>query len=413
MHKTKTKIVIVGAGFAGLRCALGLVRRLDVQSAEITLVDKRAYHMFTPNLYEVATAEEEFVSEQGLHESIAVPIQKVLENSNIHFYQGELLEVNQDQRRIKVGNKFLEYDYLVLTLGSESAFFGIPGAEEFSLPFKSFSDALRLRNAVEFLVNSHRHDLRKQNLRVLIAGGGYTGVELAGELAGLLDIVAWKNNYARDQIEILIVEAAHALVPGLDPRLSRDALVRLSDLKVRVQFGSTITKVEKNFLELSNGERLEYDVLAWTTGVQAVQPLFVRPVKIADKKKVAVNEYLQVVGEDRIFMAGDGCCVLDANGRPVPPTAQDAIQQGDYLSRALPVLMKNKLPKPFVPKTHGFIVSVGGKWGILKIDPWYSTGFFPYIARQFADWRYFASIVGPLKALHYLWKEITIFTRND
>jgi NADH:ubiquinone reductase (H+-translocating) len=413
MDEQKIKIVIVGGGFGGLTCALKLREKLSPEDFSITLVDKRDYHVFNPSLYEVATAEEEFTSVQELTKSAAIPFKEITKGKGIDFMKGELREVSQPEKRIHVSGKVLHYDYLVLALGSQVDFFGIPGAEEYAIPFKTLTDSFRIRNAVEFLVQRGRDDTKQMRLRLVIAGGGYTGVELAGELAGFLDIVAWKNNFPREQLEVLVVEGAFNLIPGLDKRVGRDALSRLTELKVRTQLGSFVAKVTSQHIELSNAERLEYDLLAWTTGIKAVQPQFTVPVALGEKMKVMTNGYLQVEGEDAIFMIGDESCILDSEGKPAPSTAQDAMRQAEYLAYALPLLIQNRRPNGFACEKHGIIVAIGGKWAIGKFNKFYFTGFFPYVLKRVADFRYFASLVGSVRAFRYLWMEVNLYTRND
>lgn len=410
-----TKIVIVGAGFGGLQAALGLEKKYkNNKNFSTTLIDKRDYHLFAPNLFEVATAEEELVSVKQLKSSIALPIRKILHGKNIRFLQGQVNSVEAQRNRLAMDGKIIEYDFLVLALGSQSDFFNIPGAEANALTLKDLPDALRIRNAVEFAIQAHRMDVNKNTLRVVVAGGGYTGVELVGELKGLLDFLAWKNQYPREKIELEIIEAANKLVPGFDNRLSQDVYDRLRDLDVRVRLSARIATVDSHLLELMGGEKIAHDVLIWTTGVKACGMDMGSSLALDKKGRLPVNGFFQIDGHHNVFALGDIACVLDPSGKPVPSSAQDACDQGKYLAKALPYIMKNQTPpKAYVPDKHGFIVNVGGKWAVMSYKGFYCKGFLAFVIDSLAHLNYYISIVGVYKAIKWLVFQVEMYNRND
>jgi len=410
-----TKIVIVGAGFGGLQTALGLEKKFrKKKDISITLIDKRDYHLFTPNLFEVATAEEELVSVKQLKSSVTLPIRKILGGKNIKFVQGQINSVEARQNRLQTRGKFIDYDFLVLALGSQSDFFNIPGAQENSLTLKDLPDALRIRNAVEFAVQNHRMDVNKNTLRVVVAGGGYTGVELVGELKGLVNFLAWKNGYPREKIELEIIEAANKLVPGFDDRLSQDAYDRLRDLDVRVRLSARIAAVDSHLLELMGGEKIAHDVLIWTTGVKACDMYMGSSMTLDKKGRLPVNGFLQLDGHHNIFALGDIARVLDQAGKPVPSSAQDACDQGKYLAKAIPYIIKNQTPpKTYVPNKHGFIVNVGGKWAVMNYKGFYAKGFLAFVIDGLAHLNYYISIIGVWRAVKWYAFQLEMYDRND
>ncbi|MDR3642288.1 MAG: NAD(P)/FAD-dependent oxidoreductase [Candidatus Doudnabacteria bacterium] len=409
-----TKIVIVGGGFGGLQTILSLEKKFRTNpNIELTLVDKRDYHLFTPNLFEVATAEEEITTVSQMTTSITIPYAKIFNNKKIKFVKSGLNHIDPAKKLLELDRKQINYDYLVLALGSQSDFFNIPGAEKNALVLKDLPDALRVRNQIEFSVQAHKFDSQKKTVRLVVAGGGYTGVELAGELRGLADFMAWKNRYPREKIEIEIIEGANALVPGFDPRLSRDAYGRLQELGVRVRLSARVTAVDEHFVELMTGDKIAYDVLVWTAGIKACDSHLA--VGDLDRKgRLPVNEFFQVKGHREIFALGDIACVLDGKGHPVPSSAQDAQDQAEYLAYALPYIIKNlKPPKPYRNIMHGFIVNVGGKWAIMSYNGLYLTGWFAYLVDKLAHLRYYISVVGWWKALQAVIFQMEIYSRND
>jgi NADH dehydrogenase len=316
-----TKIVILGAGFGGLTAALGLEKKFrNRKDISITLIDRHDYQQFNFNLYEVATAEEEFTSIDQLKAGIALPLKKLLVNSSIKFLQGEVKEIDPQKKVVSVGNKQVEYNYLVCAMGSQTDYFNIEGAEKFALPLKSLKDALRIRNQIEFAVAAHKLDVNKKNINIVVAGGGYTGVEFAAEAVKIAEIVAWKNNYPLEKIEITLVETASELIPGFSKRLSRDVHDRLRHLGVRVRLSCRIVKAANALLEISDGEQLAYDVLVWTTGIKA-NPLNIKDLVLRDSKnRCLANPYLQLAGHHEIFILGDQACI-NCNGKPAACSA--------------------------------------------------------------------------------------------
>ena len=190
------KIIILGGGFAGLGLAIKLAK---TNFFDITLIDKNNYHLFTPNLYEVATAGEELNNMAELKESIALPIGKILNKCKVRFIQAEVKVINSAKQFVETGGKVLPYDYLVLAQGSKAEYFNIAGAEQFAIPLKTLSHAFRIKNQIEFAIESHKFDAQKPYVRIVVAGGGYTGVELVGGLSSMLDFLAWKYQYPREK----------------------------------------------------------------------------------------------------------------------------------------------------------------------------------------------------------------------
>ncbi len=407
-------IVIVGGGFAGINCALALDKNLSKdERAEILLLDRRDYHLFTPNLYEIAAADEEFVSVDGLKKSIALPYEEIFQGTQVKFAQGEVSDMDIVNKTLKCGIRKISFDFLALTGGSESFDFGIDGAKEYALPLKTLKDALRIRNALSFAIERRKSENPLPVLRFVVAGGGYSGVETAGELSELSEILAWKYSYPIEKIEILVLEASNELVSGFDKRFSQDALARLKNLGVKVLLNAKICKIDQNLVYLLGGEAVHYDALVWTVGVKAVKLPVLDTLPMDARGRILADEHLKVKTKANIFIAGDVASVADSTGRPVVQTAQNAIHQGRFLGENIYRAMKNLPLKVYTPKTHGFIASVGGKWAILKYGNFYLTGIIAYLANKFAHFKYYWEVVGFWKAFKYIWLEWDVYGRND
>lgn len=408
------QIVVVGGGFGGIACALSLARKLSAHSdAQITLVDRHPHHVGHTYLYEVASSPEELASIEQLRQSVAIPIKDILADTKIKFHQGELKQVDPDQRELILDQGKLNYDYLVLALGSTSNFYGIPGAEQYAIPLKSVRDSLAIRNRIGFLLDAHRQDLTKQSIRIVVAGGGFAGVEMAAELKGLLDFLSWKENYPRYKLEVMIVEGSNQLMPGLGEQVGRDVYARLKNFGFEIMLNSMISNVGEHFLEFKNGEKLAYDCLIWTAGVKANQVPFTKDMAVDRGNRLMVNSMFQIETYPNVFVIGDETCYLGTDGRPLPGTARQAIDQGKYVGYALAQILHNKKPPAYVCKDYGYIVPLGGKWAILKSQRFYMKGYLAYVIRQLSWFHYFWAILGFTKAFRLAILENRLYGRND
>jgi NADH dehydrogenase len=411
--QSKFRIVILGAGFGGLNLALNLAKQHHPQfQLEIILIDKRPYHLFIPNLYAVATGAEELVSVQDLKKSVALNFSEILQKQPISFELGEVKEVDESQKIVKTGNKVISYDFLVLAMGSEASFLNVPGAQQVALPLKNLSDALRIKNAVEFALELKSTDNNKRNLVIMVAGGGYAGTEIACELSSLLDFLAWKYHVPRQQIEVKVVESGDMLVKSMGVKSSKAVARRLEELKVSVKTHSRIQAVREHQVVLDNQERLDFDVLIWTVGIAGVALPQGLKVNVDKNGRVMTDSYLRAQNKHDIFVIGDLAKVVYKDSE-VPASAQDALHEAKYLSQAIMLFAQNKLPKIYQPKDHGFILAIGRQQAILNIWPLWWQGRLAYVAHEIAQIGYYTSIIGWWKAIKYCCFTHKLFGRKD
>lgn len=414
----KKNILVLGGGYAGFNSAVALTKKLNQNQKDefqITLVDKNDYHLFQPNLYELATSEEEFTSIADLKHSIVVPFKKYLPKE-VNFLRGQVEKINQTEKTVQIGERQLPFEYLVLAFGSAPDFFKIPGLQENSYTLKSLSDALRIRSEVESIVSEHQLDFQKRTLRFAIGGGGFSGVELAGELVKLLQIVSWKYNYPLERLEIVILEGTSQLLPGLPTEISAKVSERLSILPVRIfiHTQNLISAVSKNQITVSNGEVINFELLIWTGGVRAVAAPLVDSGAIDNRSRAIVNSQLVLQGTENIYALGDNAAILGKDKRPQPQTATQAIYQADYVSSAIAARINGVKIKDFVPKEFPYIIPVSGKWAVLhwpKGGSYY--GFMPWLLKRLADLRYFMRLMPFWKALNLAWFDSGLYIEND
>lgn len=395
-------------------CAKKIRAKLsDINQLKITLVDEKDYQLFTFNLYEVASAEEEFTTLKQLRKAITLPLADALKHEKIEFITGKVKEINLTAKTMYAAGKLLEFDYIVMAPGSESDFYNIEGASEFGLPLKSLKDALIVRSRIESVYAAHTLDMTKKSLRFVVAGGGYSGCELSAELSKLVKILNWKYNYPVGKAEVLVIEAMSELIPGFSRQMSRDAYERLKDLNINIKFSARINKVTQQFVQLDSGEKLAYDVLIWTVGVKARQLPVQENLQKDNKGRLVTNIFLQIPGYESVYVLGDAALAVDASGVVALQSAQDAISQAEYLSKAFAARFFNQKITPYKVLRHGFIVALGGRWAIMDYNGIYLKGFLAYFIREIAHIRYVAKLLGHLKAIKFIWFQNKIFGRND
>ncbi len=335
------RIIIVGAGFGGLACA----RALGSIDAEVTIIDKRNYHLFVPLLYQVATAALSPAD-------IAQPVRRLLRrHHNINVVLGEVVNVDPDRREISLHDgKRLAYDILVLATGSSYNYFGNPEWEEHAPGLKTIEDARRLRSrllyAFERAERESDPDRQCALMTTVIVGGGPTGVELAGAIAALARYTLAHDFKHIDpkNARTILIESGDRLLSAFPEELGDYALNRLAGMGVDIRCGVSVEDISAGTVSIE-GEIIPAGTIIWGAGVQA-SPV-AKWLKIDGDKagRVAVNADLSVKGLDDVYVIGDSAALVDpATGKPLPGLAQVAQQQGSHLGKALALNLTAGLP---------------------------------------------------------------------
>lgn len=356
------KVLVLGGGFAGIAAAKALLKNTDRSNVHITLIDKNSYHLFTPSLYELATAEE-------TTKNICIPLHEILKG--VELVKGEVQKIDKD--KVHLNNKTIDFDYLIIALGSESAYYDIPGLKENSISFKTLEDAVKIKNSI------------KKSSKIVIGGGGFSGTELVCELVR-----------HKKEAEITIISGSECLLKELDTKISRKAGDRLGS-SVNIVCGEHIKKVDKDFVH-TDSEKYSYDLLVWTGGVRAVS--IQSDFEKDERGDLIVNDKLQVKGSPNIFAAGD-----IAAGYPW--VAQIAEDEGKTAGENVANLISNSLrshdlkQKALVSykfKHLGYVVPLGGHFAAAQIGKVVFIGFLGWILEQIVLLRYLLSILPITKA---------------
>jgi NADH:ubiquinone reductase (H+-translocating) len=362
-------IVIVGAGFGGLNAALAL----SGADADVTVVDRRNYHLFQPLLYQVATA--------GLSPAqIASPIRAILRRAaNVHVLLGKVDGVDKEHRTVTLDDRTISYDYLVLATGARHSYFGHDEWESVAPGLKKIDDATAIRRriltAFENAEAADSHGARRRFLTFVVIGGGPTGVEMAGAIAELARVALRHDfrNIDPREASIVLVEAGPRVLAAFPPILSEAAHKSLEGLGVEVRLGMPVTRCDEDGVTIGD-DPLAAATIIWAAGVAASSAAHWLDAEKDRIGRVMVGLDFSLPDHPEIFCIGDTAHALGADGKPLPGLAPVAKQQGAYVARVLRAKLAGKpAPPPFRYRDFGTMATIGRRaavadFGWLKLD---------------------------------------------
>jgi NADH dehydrogenase len=365
------RVVIVGAGFGGLAAATAL-KRAQVQ---LTVIDRRNYHLFQPLLYQVATA--------GLSPAdIAQPIRSILRRQrNTRVLLGRVTDVDLDAREVLIGERRVPYDFLVVATGARHAYFGRDEWEPFAPGLKKIEDATDIRRrillAFEQAETAEEADERRRLLNFVIVGGGPTGVEMAGAIAELAKraLAADFRNVDPRQARVLLIQSGPRLLPAFPDRLSAVAQRALERLGVEVRLGQPVTECDAGGVTVGD-ERIAAGTVLWAAGVAASPAARWLKAERDRDGRVKVLADLSLPGHPDVFVIGDTALAAGEDGRPVPGVAPAAKQAGEYVARLIHARVDGlPEPGPFRYRHLGNLATIGRKaavanFGRIRLSGW-------------------------------------------
>ncbi|MBI1886444.1 MAG: NAD(P)/FAD-dependent oxidoreductase [Chloroflexi bacterium] len=359
----RPRVVIVGAGFGGLAALKALARA----PADVVLVDRHNYHLFTPLLYQVATAGVE-------PESIAEPVRRIASGrGRADFRMAEVTSVDLEGRRVVTPEGDIPYDYLILAPGSDTNFFGLKRVAERAHGVKSLSEAVALRNHVlrRFEKAALEPDAarRAAMLTFLVIGGGPTGVEMTGALSELVRVLQRRDYRGIDlgPVRIVLLEAADRLLLPFRPELSEAAAEALRRKGVEVVLGAKVEDAADEGIRLADGTVIVSDTIVWAAGVLGSPLPLVPEVTRSRWGRVPVGPTLQLPGHPSAYVAGDLAYLEDETGAPLPMMAPVAIQQGDAAARNVLRRLAGREPVAFRYRNRGLMATIGRNKAVAQI----------------------------------------------
>ena len=364
------RIVILGGGFGGIAVAQRLEHRLSASDdVEVTLVSRENFSLFTPMLPEVSSGALDV-------RHVVTPIRPQLRSTR--FILGDVNELDVDGKRVTFTHTLsgvrdtIAYDHVVLALGSSISTFGLPGVAERVFALKTLEDAGVLRNRFVWLLELADTSVdpvqRKRLLTIAVVGGGFTGVEAAGELIELFrSVLRFYPTIRRDDVRLVLVEGGATLLPGLPAKMgeySRRALVKRG---IEVVTGDGVASADDDGLVLQSGRRIETATIVWSAGVKPSPILAQARLPRTKRGAIVTDEFMRVPEREGVWALGDCAAIPDGEGGTYPPTAQHAIREGPALADNLLASMHGKPLRPFRFHALGMMASLGARKAVAQL----------------------------------------------
>jgi NADH:ubiquinone reductase (H+-translocating) len=437
----KTRIAVLGGGYGGVHAAKILYkqyrRREDI---EICLIDKNPYHTLLTELHEIAGSRTE-------PESVQISFKKIFGGTRVRVVVDDIKSIDFESNTLKSDHSEYQYDYLVIGAGGAPEFFGIPGVQENSLTCWSLEDALRIRTHVE---NRFRQaakepnlDKRRRLLTFAIAGAGFTGIELAGELLERRDTLCAKYHINPREVRVVVIEAMDTILPSLPEKPRQKAMDYLKKRGAEIMLNAPITGAEEGKILIKGDRDIHADTFIWTAGIHGSE--FSSRIEltkgqcargeetvasaegihgmsgcrfdederytVGERGRFLVNDYMQSVDVPNVYLIGDIMWHVK-DEKVSPQIVEAALQSGETAAKNIIAEMENKSKHPFQPVYHGNMVSIGGKYGVAHVMGMSLSGFAAMAMKHLVNLHYLFGIAGINAVWEYLQEEFFTIKHN-
>jgi NADH:ubiquinone reductase (H+-translocating) len=389
-RQPRHRIVVAGAGYAGLHVALRLATKLrDNPGVDLALVNRHDYHQALTELPRVAGGTR-------AADTVRIPLEDVL-HERVRFARTEITDFDLARRTLLTGTGPIPYDRLVVALGSRPNDFAIPGLAERALSLYSVEDAEQVwaavNDAVAAAAATADPERQRRLVTVVVGGGGATGVELAGELAEMLPEVARRHGLPPDRPRVTLVEAGPTILAGSSRELVDKAMRILRALGVIVRTNAMIAEAAEEGFRLRGGDLVQGGVFVWAGGVKAPELVADSGLPTGHNGRVKVDRYLRVLDHPALSAAGDVASVVDPRtGHVLPPLAQVALEEAETVAVNLDAELEGRPPEAFTFHDKGFVVSVGPRRGVADIAGITLSGRLAHALKDAIEWEYRQSV---------------------
>jgi NADH dehydrogenase FAD-containing subunit len=384
----KPNIVILGGGYGGLITSKSLEKLLKSGEANVTLINKHNYHYLTTQLHKVGVAT-------AADRQIAISIPELIDSEKTRFIQGEVTSVDTDNQEVHLdGGASVKYDYLLVALGFEVATFGIPGVKEHAFEIRSFRSSKAIYHQIIKQFNLYKEDQDSSRLTFVVAGGGFTGVEILGELADGLPKLCKEHGIPFEKVKIVAVEAAASVIPFFPKQSIEYTIETLKKMNVELFTSKKILEVTAEKIRLENNIDIPTHTLIWSCGVKAnsIVEKFGLPM---EKGKIAVDSYLRVKNMKNVFSIGDNTLFMKDEKNALPPTAQVALQQAPVCAKNIVATIRGEELKRFEYHHKGSVASIGNFAAVGLVGSVRLSGLIGAFMKQVIEARYLFNLGGP------------------
>ncbi|MEI7025466.1 NAD(P)/FAD-dependent oxidoreductase [Paenibacillus sp. y28] len=381
------RIVILGAGYGGILTAIRLQKELNYNEADVTLVNKHDYHYITTHLHMPAAGTDN-------PENARVNILKLIDEFKIDFVKSTVVQIKPQERKVILEDGTLSYDYLVVGLGGEPETFGIPGLKENAFNIRSINSVRLIREHIEYqFAKFKREPHRKDYLTFIVGGAGFTGIEFVAELADRVPELCKEFDVSPELVKIYNIEAAPSALPGFDPELVQYGMDVLAKKGVEFKLGTAIKECTPEGVVIGEGELIKSATVIWTGGIRGNHMLEEAGFE-AMRGRVKVDPNLRSPQFENVYILGDCSLMFNPDGRPYPPTAQIAMQQGECCAHNLVASLRGEQLKEFKFSMKGTVASLGKGEAIGLVGTKKMKGYTAYLMKKLIDLRYLYIIGG-------------------
>ncbi|MFT5872360.1 MAG: NADH dehydrogenase [Clostridium sp.] len=404
MKKIK-RIAILGGGYGGVLTAKKLAKKIKKnENVEITLIDQNPYHTLLTELHEVAADR---VSE----DSIRIDFKKIFAKRKVNVVLDSITDLDFKNNKLKSETNTYEYDYLVIGAGSKPTYFGIKGAEEFCHKLWSFEDAVNLKhhilNMFRKAVKETNKDERKKLLTFIIVGGGFTGVEMMGELGEWKKRLCKEFYIGEEEVTLILADDLPKILPNFPDKLIAKAKARLIKLGVTILTNAGVTEVTKDRATVRNNGTVDTYTVVWTAGVEGSDIIGKMDIAQKGRKRIVTDDKLQSLDYKNVYVVGDNIFFIpEGEERPLPQMVENAEESAELIAHNVYSDIMGGEKKAYKPVFHGAMVCIGGRYGVANIGTpkkFYGlSGFFALFVKHFINIVYFIQVAGFNKCWSYI-----------
>ncbi|MEB7997073.1 NAD(P)/FAD-dependent oxidoreductase [Staphylococcus saprophyticus] len=362
MAQDRKKVLVLGAGYAGLQTITKLQKQISADEAEVTLINKNDYHYEATWLHEASAGTISY-------EDLLYPVESVVNKDKVNFVKAEVTKIDRNAKKVETDAGIFDFDILVVSLGFESETFGIKGMKDYAFQIENVLTARKLSRHIEDKFANYASSKQKddKDLAIIVGGAGFTGVEFLGELTDRIPELCNKYGVEQSKVKITCVEAAPKMLPMFSDELVNHAVNYLENKGVEFKIGTPIVSAnEKGFVVKVNDEeqQLEANTVVWAAGVRGSK-LMEESFEGVKRGRIVTKQDLTIEGYDDIFVIGDCSAFIPAGEeRPLPTTAQIAMQQGEHTAKNVKNILEGQPTNEFEYVDRGTVCSLGAHDGV-------------------------------------------------